>query len=161
MLEMGVIEEATSEWASPLSFVPNPDGTTRFCVDYRRLNTLTVRDSYPIPRMDECIDSLGDTKIFYTLNANCGYWQVEIDEGDWDKTSPTSQHGIFRFKRLPFGFKNAPSMFQGVADVILARVKRQFALVYLDDVIVYSSSKEENYCHLRTVLQFLQDAGVS
>ena len=87
MLSMDVIEEAECEWASPIVFVPKPDGTMRFCVDYRRLNAMTIRDSYPIPRMDECIESLGYAKIFSNLDANCGYWQIEIDEDDREKTA--------------------------------------------------------------------------
>ena len=161
MLDMDVIEEAECEWASPVVFAPKPDGTLRFCVDYRRLNAMTVRDSYPIPRMDECIDSLGDANVFTTLDANCGYWQIEIDEDDRDKTAFTSHWGLFRFKRMPFGLKNAPGTFQRAADVILSKVKWQTALVYLDDVIVYSKTYEEHFEHLRTVLDLLKNAGVS
>lgn len=161
MLDMDVIEEAECEWASPILFVPKPDGTIRFCVDYRRLNAMTVRDSYPIPRMDECIDSLGDATIYTALDANCGYWQIEIDENDRDKTAFVSHQGLYRFKRMPFGLRNAPGTFQRAADVILAKVKWTTALVYLDDVIVYSRTKEEHYEHLRTVLSLLKDAGVS
>jgi len=76
MLDKGVIEPANTEWASPIVFVPKPDGTLRFCVDYRRLNEMTIRDAYLIPRMGECIDSLGDAVIFSTLDCNSGYWQI-------------------------------------------------------------------------------------
>jgi hypothetical protein len=79
MLKAEVIEPATSEWASKIVFVAKPDGSTRFCVDYRRLNAVTVRDSYPLPRMDECIDSLGDAKIFTTLYFSSGYWQIPLN----------------------------------------------------------------------------------
>ena len=136
MLDMDVIEEAECEWASPILFVPKPDGTIRFCVDYRRLNAMTVRDSYPIPRMDECIDSLGDARIYTALDANCGYWQIEIEENDRNKTAFTSHQGLYRFKRMPFGLRNAPGTFQRAADVILSKVKWKTALVYHDDVIV-------------------------
>ena len=80
MLKEEVIEPSSSEWASPVVLVPKKDGTLRFCVDYRRLNSLTRRDSYPLPRMDECIDSLGDATIFSTFDCNSGHWQVEVDE---------------------------------------------------------------------------------
>jgi hypothetical protein len=78
MLKAEVIEPTTSEWASPIFVVAKLDGSTRFCVDYRKLNEITVRDSYPLPRMDECIDSLGDAKIFTTLDCNSGYWQIPV-----------------------------------------------------------------------------------
>jgi hypothetical protein len=74
MLKSGVIESATSEWASPVVLVPKPDGSMRFCIDYRKLNAVSVRDSYPLPRMDEHIDSLGDASVFSTLDCNSGYW---------------------------------------------------------------------------------------
>ena len=140
MLEKGVIEPATTDWASPIVFVPKADGSLRFCVDYRRLNAMTVRDSYPIPRMDECIDSLGSATVFSTLDCNSGYWQIPMAPKDMDKTAFISHYGLYRFRRMPFGLKNAPGTFQRIADIILASVKWQNALVYLDDVIVYSLS---------------------
>lgn len=161
LLRMDVIEPAQTEWASPIVFAPKKDGSLRFSVEYRKLNTVNVRDSYPIPRMDECIDSLGQATIFTTLDANSGYWQIEIDDDGRDKTSFTSHHGLFRFKRMPFGLKNAPGTSQRVVDVILATVKWQFALVYLDDVIVFSSSLEDHVEHVATVLRLLKDAGVT
>ena len=81
-LKLGVIEPSQSEWASPVLLVPKPDGSKRFCVDYRRLNLLTTKDSYPLPRMDECLDSLGEAKYFTTFDANCGYWQMSVKEED-------------------------------------------------------------------------------
>ena len=78
MLREGVIQPSVSEWSSPVILLPKPDGSLRFCVDYRRLNTLTHRDRYPIPRMDECVDSLGDAQVFTTLDANSGFWQVPV-----------------------------------------------------------------------------------
>ena len=161
MLKAGVIEPSSSEWASPIVFVPKKDGKLRFCVDYRKLNALTIRDSYPIPRMDECIDSLGDAGIFSTLDANSGYWQVEIHPEDKDKSAFSSHFGLFRFTRMPFGLRNAPATFQRVMDVILSSVRWQFALVYLDDVIIFSRSVEEHFAHVRTVLSLLQKAGVT
>jgi hypothetical protein len=90
MLKAGVIEPAHAEWASPVVLVPKPDGSMRFCIDYRRLNALTVKDSYPLPRMDECIDSLGDETIFFTLDCNSGYWKIPVHPEDQDKTTFTS-----------------------------------------------------------------------
>jgi len=159
MLRMGVIEPAKTAWASPVVFVPKPNGSLRFCVDYRKLNAMTVQDSYPIPRMDECIDSLGEAVVFSTFDANSGYWQVVMNQDDMDKTTFTSHFGTYRWLRMPFGLKTAPSTFQRAADIVLASVRWQFALVYLDDIIVYSSQVEDHYRHLDTVFRLLKDAG--
>ena len=161
MLKKGVIEPANTEWASPVVLEPKPDGSIRFCIDYRRLNAMNVIDAYPIPIMDECIDSLGDAVIFSTLDCNSGYWKIPMSDEDRDKTAFVSHCGLFRWLRMPFGLKNAPGTFQRAADVILAGVKWQFALVYLDDIIIYSSSIEEHYDHLATVLKLVHKAGIS
>ena len=140
MLKARVIEPATSEWESPIVLVPKPDGSMRFCVDYRRLNAITTRDSYPLPRMDECIDSLGDATVFSTLDCNAGYWQIPVDPADRPKTTFTSHEGLFWFLRMPFGLRNAPATFQRFVDITLAGLKRKVFLVYLDDIIVFSRS---------------------
>ena len=161
MLAKGAIEPATTDWASPIVFVPKPDGSLRFCVDYRRLNALTIRDSYPIPRMDECIDALGEAVVFSTLDCNSGYWQIPVAEEDKDKTAFISHFGLYRWLRMPFGLKNAPGTFQRAADIILASVKWQFVLVYLDGVIVYSKSIEEHFDHLYAVLRITESLTTS
>jgi hypothetical protein len=97
MLRAGVIEPATSEWASPVVLVPKPDWSMRFCIDYRRLNTVTVRESYPLPRMDECIDSLWDARVFSMLDCNSGYRQITVSSQDKEKTTFTSHEGLFQF----------------------------------------------------------------
>ena len=161
MLKEGIAEPATTEWASPIVFAPKKDGTLRFCVDYRRLNAMTIRDSYPIPRMDECIDSLGNAQVFSTLDANAGYWQVELDERDKDKTAFVTHHGLYRYTRMPFGLKNAPATFQRAMDVILASVKWQTAIVYLDDVIVFSTDIGQHVHQVDRVLRLMSEAGMT
>ena len=160
-LRAGVIEPAQSAWASPVVIVPKPDGTPRFCVDYRRLNAVTVRDSYPLPRMDDCIDSLGEAVVFTTLDANCGYWQLPIREADQELTTFTCHRGTFKYVRMPFGLSNAPATFQRVLDIVLSRYRWQTCLVYLDDVIIFSKNRDEHIQHVREVLTSLRDAGVS
>ena len=160
-LRAGVIEPAQSAWASPVVIVPKPDGTPRFCVDYRRLNAVTVRDSYPLPRMDDCIDSLGNAVVFTTLDANCGYWQLPIRKEDQELTTFVCHKGTYKYVRMPFGLSNAPATFQRVLDIILARYRWQTCLVYLDDVIVFSSREEDHVEHVREVLNALHEAGVT
>jgi hypothetical protein len=161
MLAMNVIEPSASEWASPVVLVPKPDGSLRFCVDYRKLNAVTERDVYPLPRMDDCLDSLGDAKVFSTLDANSGYWQIRVSKQDQEKTSFTCHSGTYQFRRMPFGLVNAPATFQRAMDVILSPVKWKSCLVYLDDIIVYSSSLEQHVKDLDFVLSLVKKAGVT
>ena len=161
MLEAGVIEPATSEWASPVVLVPKKDGSLRFCIDYRRLNAKTVADAYPLPRMDDCLDSLGDAGIFSTFDCNSGYWQIPVAPEDRDKTTFITHMGTFRHVRMPFGLRNAPATFQRALDIILSGVRWQTCLIYLDDVIVFSKNEEEHVAHVDEVLTLLRSAGVS
>ena len=161
MLDAGVIEPANTEWASPVVLAPKPDGSQRFCVDYRKLNMETVADAYPLPRADDCLDSLGGADIFTTLDCNSGYWQIPVAERDRDKTAFTTHMGLFRYLRMPFGLRNAPATFQRALDIILSGVKWQTCLIYLDDVIVFGKSTEQHLKDVDEVLTLLGDAGVS
>ena len=161
MLDKNVIEAARTEWASPVVLVPKPDGTLRFCVDYRKLNEITVKDAYPLPRMDDCLDSLGDASVFTTLDCNSGYWQIPVAEEDREKTTFTCHEGCFQFKRMPFGLCNAPATFQRTLDILLAGYRWKSCLVYLDDIIIFSKSREEHIQHVEEVLRVLRDAGLS
>jgi len=123
MRSVGVIEPSTEEWASPVVMVPRPDGSVRFCIDYRKLNLMTVKDPYPIPRMDECIDSLGDARVFSTLDCNASYRQIPVAEEDKHLTAFTCHSGAWQCVRLPFGLCNAPATFKRAMDMILSGVK--------------------------------------
>ena len=160
MLNAGVIEPASTEWASSVVLVPKRR-SLRFCVDYRRFNANTAADSYPLPRMDDGIDSLGDAAVFTTLDCNSGYWQIPVAPKDRDKITFTTYMGMFRHLRMPFGLKGAPATFQRALDTILSGVRWQICLVYLDDVIVLSRTHEEHADHLDTVLSLLRTAGIS
>jgi Reverse transcriptase (RNA-dependent DNA polymerase) len=161
MLKAGFIKPTTSEWARPVVLVPKPDGSMRLCIDYRRLNALTVRDSYPLPRMEECIDSLGDATIFSTLGCDSVYWQIPVHPDDRAKPTFTSHEGLYRFLRMPFGLRNAPATFQRFVDITLAGLIWKICLVYLDDIIVFSKSNEKHLEHLDAVLNRLFRAGLS
>jgi len=141
--------------------VPKPGGHFRFCVDYRRLNERTVKDVFPIPRMDDCLDSLEDSTVFSTLDCNAGYWQIPKAADDRDKTTFSSHTGLFRFVRLPFGLVNVPASFQRALDIILSGIRWQKCLVYLDDVLVFSQTVDDYIRHLREVLLLLENAGLS
>ena len=120
MLEKGIIKPSCSPWASPIVLVKKKDGTTRFCVDYRKLNTITRKDAYPLPRIDETLDTLQGAKWFSTLDLASGYWQVELSEESQDRTAFCTPNGLFEFKVLPFGLCNAPATFQRLMDLILS-----------------------------------------
>jgi len=161
MLKLDVIEPSTSEWASPVVLVPNPDGSTRFCIDYRQLNDSTVRDTYPLPRMNDCLDSLGDAEFFSTLDCNAGYWQIPVAEEEKHLTSFTNHVGTYQCTRHPSGRCNAPATFQRAVDMILAGVKWQYVLVCFDDIIVYSTDAESHLSHLEKVFTLLGENGVT
>lgn len=141
--------------------MPRPDCTVRFCIDYRKLIERTVKDSYPLPCMNDCLDSLGKAQFFSTLDCHAGYWQIPISEEDCHLTTFTCHCGLYQCTRLPFGLCNAPATFQRAIDMILARVKWQYALVYLDDIIVFSQGAEEHVSHLDKVFTLLSEAGLT
>jgi hypothetical protein len=161
MLKAGVIEPASTDWSSPVVLVPEPDGKMRFCVDYRKLNAMTIRDTYPLPRMDEFIDSIGNSRIFSTLDCNCGCWKIPLAAGNTYKTTFTCHEGTYRFLRMPFGLWNAPSTFQRTVDIVLSGLKWKTCLVYLDDIIVFSNTEYDHSRHLDEVLSLLYRAGLS
>ena len=160
MLDARVIEPATSKWELPIVFVPKKDGSLRFCVDYRRLNAKTVAEAYPLPRIDDWLDSLGDAQIFTTLDCNAGYWQVPVAPEDRDKTTFTSYLGSYRYVRMPFGLRNAPRHSNELS-IILSGVRWQTCLIYLDDVILLSKDAETHLRHVDEVLGPLGRTGVT
>lgn len=123
MLEKGVIKPAQSTWAAPDVLAPKPDGSLRFCVHYPNLIAMTVRGNYRLPRMDVCIDGLGEAQIFTALDANWDYWQMPVAERDQDKPAFVFHAGLYRFTRMLSGLTNAPETFQRDLDIRLASYK--------------------------------------
>lgn len=119
MLEAGIIEHSSSEWASPMVIVGKKDGGMRLCVDYRKLNSVSKSDAYPMPRVDELIDRLGPAKFITTLDLTRGYWQVPVHADSQEKTAFTTPFGLFHFKVMPFGYQGAPATFQRLMDKVL------------------------------------------
>jgi len=161
MLEAKVVRPSTSEWASPVVVVPKKNRSPRFCVDYRRLNAVTQWDSYPIPRMEDCIDSPGDARVFSTLDCNAGYWQIPMAPDDIDKTAFTCPMGTYEYLKMAFGLTNAPATCQRALDIILSGMTWKTCLLYLDDVIVFSEDPESHVKALDEDLTRLCRAGVT
>ena len=158
MQQQGVVEPSCSPWASPIVLVRKKDGSLRFCVDYRKLNKITKKDSYPLPRVDNLLDHLPDAQWFTTLDLRSGYWQVEVDPADQEKTAFSTPYGLFQFRVMPFGLCNAPSTFQRLMELVLAGLRWEICLAYLDDVVVFGRTWEEHLERLRLVLTRLQGA---
>ena len=144
MLRHYIVRESTSPFAAPVVMVPKKGGELRFCIDYRKLNQATVKDSYPLPRIDDTIDALHGAQYFTTLDLFSGYWQIEIDEADKHKTAFVCEYGQYEFNRMPFGLTNAPATFQRLMNKILQPVLYETALVYLDDIIIFSKTVDDH-----------------
>ena len=154
------MKPSTSPWASPVILVPKRDGTSRFCIDYRRLNAITTKDVYPLPRIDDILDTLGEAKYFSSLDLASGYWQVELAPDARQKSAFTTHKGLFEFIRMPFGLCNAPATFQRVMQVVLAGLEWRSCFVYLDDILIASKTFDEHLNHLREVFNRLRKAGL-
>lgn len=162
MLEQDIIRPSTSPWASPVVMVKKKDGNMRFCVDYRKLNSVTEKDAYPLPRIDDTLESLNGSHYFSTLDLKSGYWQVPVREEDRKKTAfRTSAGRLYEWNRLPFGLCNAPATFSRLMDHVLTGLSWEICLFYLDDIIVFSKTWEEHLARLEIVFQRLLDEGLT
>ena len=156
LLAQGFVRPSASPFNSPVLFVKKKDGTMRLCIDYRILNNNTVKDKFPIPRIDEIISKFGKAKVFSKLDLMSGYFQVRINDEDMEKTAFSTEFGHFEWVVMPFGLTNAPSTFQRMMNEVLGPYLGKFVQVYLDDIIIYSPSIETHYQHLREVLNTLK-----
>uniref|UniRef100_A0A3B1IG97 Gypsy retrotransposon integrase-like protein 1 n=1 Tax=Astyanax mexicanus TaxID=7994 RepID=A0A3B1IG97_ASTMX len=160
LLDSKVIRNSASPYSSPIVLVTKKDGSLRLCVDYRQLNAKTRRDAYPLPRIEESLDALAGAKWFSTLDLASGYNQVPVSEKDRYKTAFCTPFGLFEFNRMPFGLCNAPATFQRLMERMFGDCRYQSVLLYLDDVIVFSSSVEQHLERLAEVFSRLQKQGL-
>ena len=147
MLSGGVVRESASPWASPVVLVRKKSGDIRFCVDYRRLNAVTRKDVFPMPRIDDLLDQLNGKRVFSTLDAKSGYWQIPMDPKSIEKTAFATHQGLFEFTVMPFGLCNALATFQRLVQRVLVGLET-FCSVYIDDIIVFSESEGGHVDHL-------------
>lgn len=162
MLADGIVEPSSSAWASPIVMIKKKDGTYRFCVDFRRLNQVSVRDAYPLPFVNTILDKLRDAKYLTTLDIKSAYWQISVAESSRKYTAFTiPNRGLFQFRRMPFGLHNSPMTWQRLLDQVLGTELEPYVFAYLDDIIICTNTFEKHLSVLRDVLNRLTNAGLT
>ena len=157
MLSNGIIRPSASPWASRVILVKKKDQTLRFAVDYRSLNDITTKDSYPLPEVKDILDKLSGCEFFSTLDGASAYWSIPIREEDRKKTAFLTPRGQFEFCVMPFGLCNAPATYQRAIDNVLKNAAHSEP--YIDDTLTYSSSFGDHLLHLREVFKYYRSAG--
>lgn len=164
MLDQGVIKESISPWSFPVVMVPkaHSPGSYRFAINFKKLNDICPRDNFPLPNINDALDSLGAAKpkYFSTLDLAAGYWQIDLEESAKPLTAFVTQDGLYEFQRMPFGLHNAPATFQRAMQEILRGLNWKCVLCYLDDIIIFSNSFSEHLGHLRQIFDRLRQAGL-
>ena len=153
----GFIRPSVSPWGAPVLFVKKKDGSLRLCTDYREINKGTIKNKYPLPRIDDLFDQLQGSKIFSKIDLQSGYHQLKIKASDIPKTAFRTRYGHYEYLVMPFGLTNAPAAFMDLMNRVFKPYLDQFIVVFIDDILIYSKTKEEHFEHLRIVLQTLRE----
>ncbi len=153
----GTITKSSGPWCSPIVLVRKKDGTIHFCMDYRKLNDVTHKDAYPLPRIDDILDALRGAKYFCSIDLTIGYWQIKVAEKDLEKMAFGSHLGLYEFLCMPFGLTGAPATFSRLMDKVLDGLIDKRCLVYLGDVIIYGKTFEETLANLKLVMARLRE----
>ena len=156
LLAKGYIQPSSSPWGAPVLFVPKKDGGFRMAINYRKLNSVTEPNRWPLPRIDELLEQVRDATVFSLLDLRSGYHQVKLSPGDVPKTAFITPMGLFEFRVLPFGLCNAPAVFCRLMSQVLAPYLGKFVVVYMDDILVYSKTPEEHLQHMELIFQLLE-----
>jgi hypothetical protein len=157
LLEKGYIRPSTSPWAAPVLFVEKKDGTKRMCIDYRSLNEATIKNKYPLPRIEDLFDPLRGANVFSKIDLRSGYHQLRIWPSDIPKTTFITKYGLYEFTVMSFGLTNAPAYFMYLMNSVFMDYLDKFVVVFIDDILIYSHNEQEHEEHLRKVLRKLRD----
>ena len=157
LVSKGFVRPSTSPWGAPVLFVKKKDGSLRLCIDYKELNKVTIRNQYPLPQIDDLFDQLQGARVFSKIDLRLGYHQLKVQSKDVPKTAFTTRYGHYEFLVMPFGLTNAPSALMDLMNRIFQPYLDQFVIVFIDDILIYSSNKEDHEEYLRVVLQILRE----
>ncbi|GJW49055.1 putative nucleotidyltransferase, ribonuclease H [Tanacetum coccineum] len=154
--DRGFIRPSTSPWGAPVLFVKKKDGSFRMCIDYRELNKLTVKNRYPLPRIDDLFDQLQGSSVYSKIDLRSGYHQLRVRDEDIPKTAFRTRYGHYEFQVMPFGLTNAPAVFMDLMNRVCKPYLDKFMIVFIDDILIYSRNEEEHANHLRMILELLK-----
>nr|GEY72259.1 putative reverse transcriptase domain-containing protein [Tanacetum cinerariifolium] len=156
LADRGFIRPSTSPWGAPVLFVKKKYGSFRMCIDYRELNKLTIKNRYPLPRIDDLFDQLQGSSVYSKIDLISGYHQLRVRNEDIPKTAFRTRYGHYEFQVMPFGLTNAPAVFMDLMNRVCKLYLDKFVIVFLDDILIYSRNKEEHENHLRIILELLK-----